>query len=132
MTTTRNTLRAWQITLALYIGLLAGIGIDHVWLRPLFHWPVWLIQTLPLLALLPGLSMQRSRSAIWLCFMLLLYFLIYVEHAALDNANRGAYVGLIMLCITLFTSAMLFARWRMRQLAAEIPDDPANTGNASP
>lgn len=121
----QKTQRTWQLTMALYFCLLAGILLDHLALRPIFHWPVWLIQTSLLLPLLSGLLKKLSRSAIWLCFVLLLYFLIYVQQAALVEANRTAYISLAMLCVTLFTTSMLFARWRKQLDYQQQPADAA-------
>ena len=118
MTLEHKTQLAWQLTLALYTCLLAGIMLDHVVLRPIFHWPVWLIQTVLVMPLLPALVKKQSRSAIWLCFILLFYFLVYVQQTALDSAHRVAYVGLVILNVSLFITSMLFARWR-KQLARQ-------------
>jgi uncharacterized membrane protein len=67
---------------------------------------------LPLLAFAPVVIKGKPRGHAWLCFVLLLYFLEAVIAALIPPPTR--WLGLIdcTLLVTLFTSAMLYARWR--------------------
>jgi uncharacterized membrane protein len=110
--------RAWFITMIMYGLLLLGVTADHLLLRNQWFWPVWALQILPLLAIAPGLYARRSRSGIWLCFLLLFYFLVFVEQTTLaffadmGAVHRIAYPALSTLTVLLFTSGVMYARWQ--------------------
>ena len=116
--------RAYYITSVLYALLLAAIAIEHFALRQISQWPVWLIQTIPLLLVLPGWWRRQTRSGIWLDFLLLFYFLLFVGLAA-GAHHRIAHVLMALLVVAAFISAMLFVRWQaqreraMSQLSCE-------------
>lgn len=105
---------AWQATLVLYIVLLISLTLDHTILRHTFYWPVWLMQTAPLLLILPGLLQHRARSGTWLCFMILFHLLSAIEHAATTD-HTAIYSGMAILTLTLFTTSLLFVRWQRMQ-----------------
>jgi len=90
--------RAVQVSFALLLGvLLAGLS-----------WSV-----LPLLLFVWGIARQHWRTHIWLCFVLLFYFLVVINQLAQNPAAWSSWLegGLI---ITLFTSALLYCRWVKR------------------
>jgi uncharacterized membrane protein len=74
------------------------------------------LQLAPLLMLAPGLLRGAHRAYLWLCFVLMLFFLL-----AVDRIARGGPATLdvleIAVQVTLFVAAMMFARWRARELA---------------
>lgn len=78
-------------------------------------WVVWLALLVPLLIFLPGMLRDRLRSYIWLCFVLLLYFMRLVVALFAQPANALYIVGMVAV-IALFTSSMLYVRWRSRAL----------------
>lgn len=103
----------WQVTLALYAALLVCLTVDHTLVRQSFYWPVWLMQTVPLLALAPGLLKRHSRSGIWLCFMILFHFLLAVDNFAI-SPHKLLYGTMAVIIIALFITSLLFARWQAR------------------
>jgi len=78
-------------------------------------WIIVLGKILPLLIFLPGIIGDNLRSYIWLCFVSLLYFLVLVERLFAQPDNVLAILGMTAV-VTLFTCAMLYVRWRAREL----------------
>ncbi len=87
-------------------------------------WIIWVFKLLPLLIFLPGLMGDRLRSYLWLCFVSLGYFVSLVERQFADPGSPLAAVGLVAVSL-LFCSAMLYVRWRARQLKSAAGDEPA-------
>lgn len=81
------------------------------------------IELVPLLLLAPGVIRGRPRGHAWVCFMVNLYF-IKGALAAFDP-NRWLFGVLEMLAsVAVFTSALLYVRWRSqldRKLAPAAP-----------
>jgi uncharacterized membrane protein len=103
------------LVLLSYFGLLLLFTLWYLWLAPSQGdnpWVIWLVHLLPLLAFAPVVIKAKPRGHAWLCFVLLLYFLEAVIAALIPPPTR--WLGLIdcTLLVTLFTSAMLYARWR--------------------
>ncbi len=106
---------AWQITLLLYALLIIGLTIDHTVIRQTFFWPVWLMQTVPLLLVLPGLIQRHARSGTWLCFIILFHLLSAIDNAGVSVAVQTHfifYIGMAILILLLFTTSLLFVRWQ--------------------
>ena len=80
-------------------------------------WIIWLGKLLPLLIFLPGMLRDRLRTYIWLCFVCLLYFIALVERLFAVPGNIPAVIGTVAV-VTLFTAAMMYVRWRARELRA--------------
>lgn len=78
-------------------------------------WIIWLAVMLPLIIFLPGLLQDNLRSFIWLCFVSLLYFMRLVVSLFEDPRDVLAIVGMVAVC-TLFCSAMMYVRWRAKEL----------------
>lgn len=114
MTLTAKTQLAWQLTLLLYTGLLLILAIDHTVMRLHFYWPVWLMQTLPLLLVLPGLLQHRARSGTWICFIILFHLLASIDNAA-TSGHFIFYGAMATLTLSLFTTSLLFVRWQRLQ-----------------
>lgn len=103
------------LVLLSYFGLLLLFSLWYLWLAPSQGdnpWVIWLVHLLPLLAFAPVVIKGKPRGHAWLCFVLLLYFLEAVIAAMIPPPTR--WLGLLdcALLVTLFTSAMLYARWR--------------------
>tara|TARA_R110002110_G_scaffold415561_2_gene651002 strand:- start:238595 stop:238969 length:375 start_codon:yes stop_codon:yes gene_type:complete len=89
------------------------------WIHQL-PWIIWLGKLVPLLIFVPGLLRDNLRSFIWLCFVSLLYFIALVERLFAQPGNLHAIVGLSAV-VVLFTAAMLYVRFRARELRAAAP-----------
>ena len=95
-------------------GLLIGQQLVDAYLRgaPVI---VFAVKLLPLLIFLPGMLRDRLRSYVWLCFVSLLYFVALVERVFAEPAAPAAWIGLGGV-VLLFSTAMLYVRWRGREL----------------
>ncbi len=96
-----------------YIGLMLLFAVWNLFL-PGGSVKWWILQTVPLLLVLPGLLKNHYRSYLWLCFILLLY----ITAATVDvmMPGRGWQHGvLLVLSLTLFFSAMMTSRWQRMQ-----------------
>ena len=80
-------------------------------------WFIWTLKLLPLLIFLPGMLKDNLRSYIWLCFVCLGYFMIMVQRVFAQPDSLLVVTGLVAVVI-LFTAAMLYVRWRARDLRA--------------
>ena len=69
----------------------------------------------PLLLFVPGMLKDRLRSYIWICFVSLGYFIVLVERLFAQPGSWLAIIGLVAVT-SLFISAMLYVRWRAREL----------------
>ncbi|PCK08793.1 MAG: elongation factor Tu [Alteromonadaceae bacterium] len=74
---------------------------------------ILVVQTAPLLLLLPSLLMKYYRAYSWLCFTLLIYFIFAVERSLVSTAEPKDYLFLTLV-VVLFISAMLTSRWQQR------------------
>ncbi|MEP1472784.1 MAG: DUF2069 domain-containing protein [Halieaceae bacterium] len=83
---------------------------------------IWFGKLFPLLLFLPGMLRDRLRSFIWLCFVSLMYFIALVERAFAQPGALMPIIGLSAVVI-LFCSAMMYVRWRARELR---PAEPVN------
>ncbi len=77
------------------------------------NWVIYLLQSLPLLALAPGLLQKYYRSYSWLCFLMLIYFVKAIDGAFMSSAQWSDFTFLA-LTITTFIAAMLASRWLQR------------------
>lgn len=107
---------SYRLTLLLYITLLLVISIS-VPLRSAASLTVWAFQIVPLLVFVPGMLKKSWRTFIWLCFLLLLYFLVAVLNIFSPAVLLIDYLEITLIC-ALFISAMLFCRWQQRYLKA--------------
>ena len=80
-------------------------------------WVIWLGKLLPLLIFLPGMMKDNLRTFIWLCFVSLLYFIALVERLFALPGDPQAVTGMVAV-VTLFIAAMMYVRWRARELRA--------------
>ena len=117
---------AFRLAWLAFAALLLQQCID-AWLRDA-PWFIWLLKSLPLLLFLPGMIKDRLRSYIWLCFVCLGYFLVLVQRAFAEPDSLLVVSGLFAVMI-LFTSAMLYVRWRARELRSSSAD-PKNAGDS--
>ncbi len=104
------------ICLSSYIGLMFWFTLWHLFLIPAptaNPWVIWLLHLAPLLAFIHVIITGNPRGHAWMCFVLLLLFIGAVLAAV--NPNTRVYgIGYTLLVSTLFTSAMLYTRWKAR------------------
>ena len=114
----------WAFYAALLI-LVAVVNIERA------TYTLILLQSLPLLILLPGLVRGYYRSYSWLCFMLLLYFIWAVEGVFRSDADLTRWLYLILICL-LYVAAILTGRYRQRvQKGNAFPADTSQEGRTS-
>ena len=77
-----------------------------------------LLFSLPLLSFLPGMLRGNHKTFIWLCFVVLIYFLVLTNNMFRPGAGPADWLSLGLVC-GLFISAMLFARWKQRAPSTE-------------
>jgi uncharacterized membrane protein len=81
---------------------------------------IWALRLAPLLVFLPGLVADRVRTYIWLCFVILLYFVTLVLRLFVDPLDPVAWVAMVSI-VVFFATAMMYARWRSQELHGEQP-----------
>ena len=107
--------RIASITTYVTIGLiLALFGYWNITRESGFSIVVLAFQTLPLLLILPGIIKGYYRAYSWLCFILLMYFIVAVERSMLSTAQYLDYV-FVGLIVILFCSSMMAGRWLQRE-----------------
>ena len=77
---------------------------------------LWAMCVAPLALFLPGLLRGAWKSCQWLCFVTCVYFFAIVEQLFRPDRAAADWIALVLV-VALFVSAMLFARWRQRELA---------------
>lgn len=115
----------WWMTITGYSGLLILLLSWFAWLSPPEVLPrslVILIMTVPLLFPLRGLLYGRPYTFAWTSFLALFYFIHGVSEAYSDPEVRLLALLEILFSVLLYTGAMLFARYRGRELKANKKD----------
>ena len=118
-------LRARQWTMAGMVALLGMFTVNTLIVPSCGRQPnivIWLMCCLPLLAFLPSLLKQHVRAHIWLCFVLLFYFMVAVL-GAFQCASVATTLE-VAAVVLLFISAMMYVRWRSRALKQSRTDNP--------
>lgn len=110
-----RTRYAGRLALASYVLLLGQQGLDAGLNGA--PWFIWAIKLLPLLLFLPGIYRDNLRSYIWLCFVSNMYFVVLVQRIFAQPGSPLVITGLVAV-VLLFTFAMLYVRWRARDLRA--------------
>lgn len=75
----------------------------------------WVVQLLPLFLVLPGIKANHPRSYIWLCFLLLLYFIRGFD-GVISPARAWIDYVVLSVSVLLFVSSMLTSRWLQQYL----------------
>ena len=108
---TRKLEIARKLNWVCYGALLLLFAVWNLFLDGSLKW--WLLQTIPLLLVLPGMLKKRQRSYLWLCFILLLYITAGIVDVMMPT--RGWQHGaLTALSLILFVSAMMTSRWQVQ------------------
>jgi uncharacterized membrane protein len=107
---------ALRLTWGSYLLLLLQQALDAALMQP----PpiIWAFKLVPLLLFLPGMRRDNLRSFIWLCFVCLGYFMVLVQRLFATPADPVAITGMVAV-VVLFTFAMLYVRWRARELRSQ-------------
>lgn len=71
---------------------------------------LWAFQCVPLLLILPGMKVASHKAYIWLCFILLVYFVAAVD-GVFSPARAWIDFTALLFTTILFISAMLTSRW---------------------
>lgn len=101
--------------LGLFILLIAWMG----WLAPLqsVSKPVAILLFVgPLLFPLPGILRGKPYTHAWTAFLVLIYFMHAIVELWADAQTRYLSAIELVLSLTLFSSALLYARWQGKQL----------------
>jgi uncharacterized membrane protein len=119
-----RALLAQRVALACYAALVLVLSIEVfgiVRLEPASRSFLWVFWIGPLLVFLPGLLRGAWKTYLWLCFVLLVYFMVTVgELFDTRTADAGEWLELA-LNVILFNAAMFYARWRQREIAGRSP-----------
>jgi uncharacterized membrane protein len=116
----------WSRVAALwcFLGLIALLCVYYLCVADLHGarpWVILSIELVPLVLLSPGMFVGSPRGHSWTCFVVNLYF-IKGALAAFDPNRAGFGVLEMLASLAVFTSALLYARWRFqlnRKLAGE-------------
>ena len=104
---------SFAISLSFYTALCGLLSYWNLSRPSGINWAIWLLQSAPLLLLLPGLLKRYYRSFSWLCFLMLFYFVRAVEGSAMSTADITDHIFLT-LTVGLFISSMFASRWLQR------------------
>jgi len=102
-----------RLTFASYLALIALFTVVTMVVPPPGkspNWAIWLVLVAPLLIFFNGVRLRNKRTLAYLCFAILLYFVIAVNDAFSPVARIYDYfeVGLI---VSLFVAATLTIRF---------------------
>ena len=78
------------------------------------------LQLLPLLMLLPWLLKRSIRAHIWLCFIILGYFMTSVLSAFMVEQYGQWPLLEVANTVVVFISSMLFSRWEQKRYAISV------------
>lgn len=102
-----------SITLWLIACILILFFSSHIVNPNGINWTVLILQSLPLVLLIPSLKSGHYRAYSWLCFIMLLYFIFAVMGALKSTAGLFDYLFLLFI-VTLFNVVMMASRWLQR------------------
>ena len=86
-------------------------------------WPLWLVRALPLIIFMPGVARDQLRSLVWLCFVILFYFVSAVELVFARPTDTLAIIG-ICVVVLLFVVSTFYIRVRGRELRQHSNTEP--------
>ena len=77
-------------------------------------WPVWLLRVVPLLLFMPSVLRGSLRAVIWLCFVLLFYFISAVELLFAQPDDGIAIIGVSAVVGVFISGRFLYPHARAR------------------
>lgn len=130
---TQTTLALWsgRLMKICYVSLILALSLSTwVWVQE-GRQPsvtIWIIRILPLLIFAGGVFKEQLRTIAWLCFAVLLYFVMAVTESMSPFALWINHVELA-LTVLLFCSATFFIRWRGRSRRQSSTDAALSEGD---
>lgn len=117
--------RAYQLLLASYAGTLLVL-LAYTFRSPpqTFDSNVvlyatgtlyWALRSLPLLLFVPGLIKKSHKTASWLAYVIMLYFVFAITVLFTQGTELWGWL-LIAMTLTVFVTTMLFTRWQKAAL----------------
>lgn len=122
--------RSRAVLIASYAGLLVVFTLVTMVTPSCNREPnttIWIIHLLLVLPFLPAIIKQNVRAIAWLTFVLLGFFMASVSTAF--ACASWLTVLEVLLISSLFTAALLFIRWRSKELKAELVTDEHDSGD---
>jgi len=116
------------LAFASYCALVGVLTVDLLSIDRLqpqtraFLWAMWVA---PLLLFLPGMLRGSWRSYLWLCFVSCMYFMMAVFNLFRPQRDAADWAELLLV-VVLFVSAMMYSRWRQREIAAAQEERPVD------
>ncbi|MBB3047396.1 putative membrane protein [Litorivivens lipolytica] len=105
---------AWRVLLVCFVIELVVLTLTTWWLHQEGRQPsltIWLVRIVPLLVFVPGMLKRNPRSLAWLCFVILMYFMIAVTEAMSPLRLWINHIE-VALSVVIFLSAMMTIRWQ--------------------
>lgn len=104
-----------KISYALLLLMLAYTSLTIELPEKVSIWVVLAVKFIPLLIVLPGLLLNKLRSYIWLCFIVLFYFTRASVDIVLKEGIPVVDSIITALTVILFLSAMYFVKFEKAQ-----------------
>ncbi|MDO6683030.1 MULTISPECIES: DUF2069 domain-containing protein [unclassified Oceanobacter] len=114
---------AYRCLIGSYIALLLVLLVSTLSNPPAAAEPglsMWLtgfgiavFKSLPLMLFIPGLIARSHKSAAWLAYMILLYFVVSILFLFTPGSGTWGWL-MVFACLAIFISAILFTRWQKR------------------
>lgn len=107
--------RAALTTKTAYFVLLAALAFSSFVPGPPEGVSIFLVlavKFIPLLIVLPGLLLNKLRSYVWLCFIVLFYFTRAFVDAYMRDESVWVDSFITLTTIVLFMAAMYFVKWQ--------------------
>ncbi|MBU3069595.1 DUF2069 domain-containing protein [Aestuariicella sp. G3-2] len=101
---------AKRLTLASLVGLIALYIVSSLLEEQIF-WTLLIVPCLSLLIFVPGMLKSHARSFDWLCFVILIHFVVGVTNSMSPAAAWNDYLQTV-LTVVLFISSMMASRWQ--------------------
>lgn len=107
--------RAALTTKTAYFVLLAALAFSSFVPGPPEGVSIFLVlavKFIPLLIVLPGLLLNKLRSYVWLCFIVLFYFTRASVDAYIGESWLSADSAVTVISVVLFMAAMYYVKWQ--------------------
>lgn len=101
---------AKRLSLASLLGLIALYIVTSL-LEERIFWTLLVVPCLSLLIFVPGMLKNHARSFDWLCFVILIHFVVGVTNSMSPAAAWNDYLQTV-LTVVLFISSMMASRWQ--------------------
>ncbi len=107
---------AQLLVLVSMAALLLTLSLDN-WTGPSISIIRWLVQVIPLLLFTPALIKPRLRAYQWLCFVILLYFLLGILYL-FSPVKQLTGLAITFFSVLLFCSAIFYIHKQQKLNAA--------------